>query len=520
MAKSKQKLSFSDEAKKALHLMQKTQKNIFLTGKAGTGKSTLLEHFRNKTKKKCAIIAPTGVAAINVQGETIHAFFGLKPGFEIDEAPLAARKCSNKRLFQRLETIVIDEISMVRADLLDAIDIYLRLVREEDIPFGGVQMVFIGDLYQLPPVVGRDDKEVFFSRYETPFFFGSKVFQDPNFDMEYIELEKIYRQNDEEFIDILNAIRNKTPNPEHLRILNQRVDKQFDPKKEKYIYLMTTNADANKVNLSELDKLPETPLSFFAETSGEVERNHFVTDQELILKEGAQVMFVNNDSIRRWVNGTIGTIVEINEFDEELTVDIEGEEVTVGRHTWDISKYIYKKSKLEREQIGTITQFPIKLAWAITIHKSQGKTFDRVIVDLGRGSFAHGQTYVALSRCRTLEGTVLKRPIRPQDIRLDYKVQQFITNFQYGKADQAQSLEDKVDIINEAIASESPLEILYLTATNQKSSRIIYPQIIQENSFKGFNFIGLKAHCTLRNTGRTFKIERMLEVKLLDRDQI
>jgi len=516
MAKSDSKLSFSEEAKKALHLMQKTKKNIFLTGKAGTGKSTLLEHFRTKTKKKCAVIAPTGVAAINVQGETIHAFFGLKPGFEIDEAPLAARKCSNKRLFQRLETIVIDEISMVRADLLDAIDIYLRLVRDEDVPFGGVQMIFIGDLYQLPPVVGRDDKEVFFSRYETPFFFGSKVFQDTSFDMEYIELEKIYRQNDEVFIDILNAIRNKTIQDGHLQTLNKRVDKYFDPKKEKFIYLMTTNADANKVNLNELEKLPETPLSFFAKTTGKVERNHFVTDQELVIKEGAQVMFVNNDSIRRWVNGTIGTVIEVDGFEEELIVDIDGEEVIVGTHTWDISKYVYNKSKLEREQIGTITQFPIKLAWAITIHKSQGKTFDRVIVDLGRGSFAHGQTYVALSRCRTLEGTVLKRPIRPQDIRLDYKVQQFITAFQYGKADQIQSLEDKVNVINEAIASETPLEILYLTATNQKSRRVIYPQIIQESSFKGYNFIGLKAHCTLRNTGRTFKIERMLEIKLLE----
>jgi ATP-dependent DNA helicase PIF1 len=509
-------LSFSDKAKEALHLMQDTGKNIFLTGKAGTGKSTLLEFFRAETSKRCAVVAPTGVAAINVQGETIHAFFGLKPGFEIDEAPLAAIKCSNKKLYQNLEAIVIDEISMVRADLLDAIDIFLRLVRDVAKPFGGVQMIFIGDLYQLPPVVGRDDKEVFYSRYETSFFFGAKVFEDPDFDMEYVELDKIYRQSDDKFIDILNAIRNKTTTQEHMQVLNQRVDKQFNPKDDKYIYLMTTNSDANRVNLLELDKLPASELYFSAQTTGEVESNHFVTEQELILKEGAQIMFVNNDSVRRWVNGTIGTIIGIDEFDEELLVDIDGEEVVVTPHTWDISKYVYKKSKLEREQIGTITQFPVKLAWAITIHKSQGKTFDKVIVDLGRGSFAHGQTYVALSRCRTLEGTVLKKPVRPQDIRLDYKVQQFITSFQYSKANKLQSLEEKVELINEAIASETPLEILYLTSSNQKSTRVIYPQIIQESVFNGCSFTGLQAHCTLRNAGRTFKLERMLEVRLKD----
>jgi len=496
--------------------MQKTNQHLFLTGKAGTGKSTLLEHFRNKTKKKCAIIAPTGVAAINVQGETIHAFFGLKPGFEIDEAPLAALKCKKASLFKRLETIVIDEISMVRADLLDAIDIFLRLVRDNDIPFGGVQMIFIGDLYQLPPVVGRNDKEVFFSRYSTPFFFGANLFDDPSFEMEYIELDTIYRQTDEGFIDILNAIRNKNLASKHLTQLNQRVDKNFDPLEEKYIHLMTTNADANKVNIAKLQQLHSEEVVFYAETTGQVERNHFVTDQELALKEGAQIMFVNNDAIRRWVNGTVGTVVEIDEFEEVITVDIEGEEVRVTPHTWDISKYVYNKGKLEREQIGSITQFPLKLAWAITIHKSQGKTFDKVIIDLGRGSFAHGQTYVALSRCRTLEGTVLRRAVRPQDIRLDFNVQRFITNFQYDKANQEQAMDEKLELIERAISLQVPIKIIYLTSKNEKSERTIIPQILHDMDFKGKAFYGLQAHCLLRKADRTFNAERILKVELLE----
>lgn len=521
------KLKFSDQAKQALKLMQETKQSLFLTGKAGTGKSTLLEHFRNKTKKRTAILAPTGVAAINVKGETIHAFFGLKPGFEVDEAPLAAKKCKNPRLYTKLEAIVIDEISMVRADLLDAIDIFLRLVREDDRPFGGIQMIFIGDLYQLPPVVTRDDKEAFFQNYTSPFFFGSNVIQDPNFDMEYIELQEIYRQSDQEFIDILNAIRNKTVNTKHLQTLNQRVDKEFrpegssqgsllgkgQPKKDKYIYLVTTNADANQINKAELEKLKNNEAVFYAETTGEVENNHFVTDRELSLKEGAQIMFVNNDVNRDWVNGTVGTITEIDEFNEELKVDINGVEVTVTPHTWEISKYVFKEGKFQREMIGSIKQFPLKLAWAITIHKSQGKTFDKVIIDLGRGTFAHGQAYVALSRCRSLKGTVLKRAVRPQDIRLDYTVQDFITNFQYGKASQNQSLEDKINIIEEAIYNRQKLVIDYLTTTNERSQRNVIPQVLDDMSFKGNTYKGLLAHCLYRKADRIFNVERILKVE-------
>jgi len=423
-------MDFSPPARRALEIMNETSKNLFLTGKAGTGKSTLLDFFRQNSTKKCAILAPTGVAALNVDGETIHAFFGLKPGFELDEVSKKTPRPRNPRLFQRLETIVIDEISMVRADILDAVDIFLQKVRENPEPFGGVQMVFIGDLYQLPPVVTRDERDSFGLRYRTPFFFGADVFSRGDFEMLFVELEKIYRQNDRDFIEILNAVRNNSIAPTHIKKLNRRVDSGFSDD-ENYIHLTTTNADARAINSAKLDAIDEPEHRFFATVDGKVEKNQFPTDEEVFLKVGSQVMFVVNDSDRRWVNGTIGRVCEIDDNFGEISVELsDGKIVSVDAHTWEISKYVLRDGRLEREIIGSFRQIPVKLAWAITIHKSQGKTFDRVIVDLGRGSFAHGQTYVALSRCRTLEGMILKKPVRPSDIRMDFAVQKFVTEWQ------------------------------------------------------------------------------------------
>jgi ATP-dependent DNA helicase PIF1 len=419
------KLTFSDQAIEALRLLRESDRHILLTGKAGTGKSTLLQHFIKNNFKKSVTLAPTGVAALNVQGETIHSFFGLKPGFELDEV-VENFHCKRPKTFANLEMIIIDEISMVRGDILDAIDIYLQKAREDHRPFGGVQMVFIGDLFQLPPVVTPQDRDAYFSRYKSPFFFGAQVMQDEYFNLMHIELETIYRQTDEGFIHLLNGIRDKSISFPDLDKLNQRAHQSLQPTADA-IHLTTTNKAAQGINQKRLGNLYEDEWSFDASIDGDVKKNQYPTDTSLRLKVGAQAMFVNNDSKRQWVNGTIGKIIDIDPILELVTIKTsEGKRVEVEKHTWEISKYVFKEGKFERELIGSFKQFPLKLAWAITIHKSQGKTFDNAVVDLGNGSFAHGQTYVALSRCRSLEGLFLTRPIRHSDIKTDLTVKRFI----------------------------------------------------------------------------------------------
>ena len=424
-------LDLNPQFKIALDIMKNSKKNMFLTGKAGTGKSTLLSHFIANGEASFVVLAPTGVAAINVQGQTIHSFFKFKPNITVEEAKKKGARAQNNELYTNLKTIIIDEVSMVRADLMDSIDVFLKSARSSHQAFGGVQIIFIGDLYQLPPVVTREDKEYFEVVYKSPYFFDSNVFKEPDFTMEFVELEKIYRQKDKAFIDLLNAIRTNSITHEHLQILNKRFDPDFDNDEDDYIHLTTTNAMAKEVNEYYLNKL-DTKSRFFEGTlKGEMEMRNLPTDLHLNLRVGAQVMFVNNDSLGRWANGTIGKITQID--DGEIWVKIHnGEEVHVTENTWDMYKYFFdKESKtLAQESAGSFTQIPVKLAWAITIHKSQGKTFDNVVIDLGRGSFAHGQTYVALSRCTTFEGIILKKPVKTSDIRLDWRVQKFITDYQ------------------------------------------------------------------------------------------
>ncbi len=434
-------LIFSVEACRAINLVQDTNKNVFITGKAGTGKSTLLEHLRLNSKRKMVVLAPTGVAAVNVNGDTIHSFFGLKPGFELDEA--REKRIDEKRAkrYKSLKTILVDEISMVRADLLDAMDVFLRKARDNNNPFGGVQMIFFGDLYQLPPVMTSSDKERFLSEYESPYFFDAKVFQGANdllsesFHLEHIRLEEIYRQTDLDFIEILNGVRNNCLTDDHLALLNERHDGNFIPdKKDKYIHLMTTNADAAKINALELAKLKGSVTTFVASNTGKIAKNLKPNDEEITVKVGAQVMFIYNDPERKWVNGTIGRVTNVcEEYNEEtdkmetflIVEKTDGNRVEVRPYKWEISRYVFDNGEFKREQIGSFTQIPLKLAWAITIHKSQGKTFEKVIIDLGQGSFAHGQTYVALSRCTSLEGIILRRPFRKSDIIMDRRVEVF-----------------------------------------------------------------------------------------------
>ena len=425
-------LLLNDDFKYALDALEKSGNSLFITGKAGTGKSTLLQLFRNTTKKKVAVLAPTGVAALNVQGQTIHSFFGFPP--RIITPAEGARRIVRKdllRMYKNLEILIIDEISMVRADMLDGMDKFLRVNRENFRPFGGVQVVFFGDLFQLPPVVTRDPVEsaYFQDYYESPYFFSAKLFQEPDFQLENLELRKVYRQESRHFLRLLEAVRINEIDHDDLDDLNERYQPDFKGT-EGYITLCSRNMTADRINQRELSLLNETEHEFLAEVKGQFDPGLYPTEAALKLKKGAQVMFVRNDlEERQFVNGTIGKIIEAGK--EKILVETEEHggkkrRIEVSKSEWEIIRYKGGPTGgLETETIGSFVQYPLKLAWAITIHKSQGKTFDRVLIDLGGGAFEHGQLYVALSRCRTLEGIVLRQRIRPQDVITDERVVDF-----------------------------------------------------------------------------------------------
>jgi ATP-dependent exoDNAse (exonuclease V) alpha subunit len=425
-------LVLNSDFRQALDLMEKTRRNLFITGRAGTGKSTLLQLFRDTTRKKTIVLAPTGVAALNVRGQTIHSFFGFPPRM-IDRKDIRKRKV--RKLYQAMEVLIIDEISMVRADLLDNIDVFLRVNRDNQQPFGGVQVIFFGDLFQLPPVVSSPmEKQYFSGYYESPYFFSAQVFHE-GFEFEMVELRQVYRQEQRHFLRLLDAIRLNRVDESDLEELNRRFAPDFEPE-EFFITLSARNATVDAINQRELAKLEGLPRYYTAFVSGEFNPSLFPTEMRLELKEQAQVMFLKNDPERKFVNGTIGKVTSLEP--EAVRVEVikpDGgvEEIEVQRSEWEILRYKMKPddpNQIETEVLGTFEQYPLRLAWAITIHKAQGKTFDRVIIDLGRGAFAHGQTYVALSRCRTLEGIILKEPLRPQDVLVDDRVVEFYEGHQ------------------------------------------------------------------------------------------
>jgi len=427
-------LDMNPAFKKALDSMEHTTKNLFITGKAGTGKSTLLQHFRSTTKKQIAVLAPTGVAAVNIQGQTIHSFFKFKPDITLDKVKRVYKEDNEKNIYKKLDALVIDEISMVRADLMDCVDKFLRVNRHTpDKPFGGVQMLFIGDMYQLPPVVTFQEKAVFSQHYETPYFFSAKVYE--SLDMELLELEKIYRQKDNRFIALLNDIRNNSIDDAGIALLNERYDRFFEPPAGNfYIRLTTTNALAEDLNTTELAKITSRGMKSVATIDGKFGREYCPAPLELHLKKGAQVMLLNNDNLRRWINGTMGKVVDfVSGIDGEVSIKVElqnGKQYLVSPYTWEVFKFFVEGNKIQSSVMGTFSQYPLMLAWAVTIHKSQGKTFERVVIDIGHGTFAHGQMYVALSRCTTLEGIVLKRPMKKLHILLDKRVVQFQDKYQ------------------------------------------------------------------------------------------
>jgi hypothetical protein len=421
-----------------------TSQNVFLTGKAGTGKTTFLHNLRKSTLKRTVVVAPTGVAAINAAGVTIHSFFQLPFGPQIplsfdslkntpqpgqpDERQKMYKLGRDKiRILKSIDLLIIDEISMVRADLLDAIDTVLRRYRNRHKPFGGVQLLMIGDLQQLAPVVKEEDWNILGKYYETPFFFSSLALKKSSF---YgIELKLVYRQSNQHFIDLLNKIRDNAAGQDTIDELNQRHIPGFEPdENEGYITLTTHNYQARNINDGRLARLKTREYHFAATIEGDFPELAYPTETDLVLKKGAQVMFVKNDSSaeKLWFNGKIGKIVRIG--DDQIFVQCPGEPdlLEVTREEWQNMKYTLNETSLEIEEtvLGTFRQFPLKLAWAITIHKSQGLTFDKAIID-ARSSFAHGQVYVALSRCRTLEGLILSTPLTTQSIKNDNTVRGF-----------------------------------------------------------------------------------------------
>lgn len=417
---------------RTIDLIENSREHLFITGRAGTGKSTFLNYYRSITKRKIVVLAPTGVAAVNVGGQTIHSFFNFKPDITPQTVSSVKIRPDSVNLYKKLQVIVIDEVSMARADLIDCMDIFLRLYGpRNNEAFGGVQMVMMGDLFQLPPVVLPAEKTIFQSLYTSPFFFGAHVFKGTN--IKIVEFEKNYRQKDDTFLALLDAVRTNRLTPQHFDVLNSRYDPFSEPKSDaRFIYLTTTNQLADQLNCERLNIIEEDLFTNEGVLRGSFIEKNCPTHKVLDLKIGAQVMLLNNDPEGRWVNGSIGKVTDIfNAGFNSMAVQVvltSGQTVEVEPFTWELHEFFYNNDKdsIDVRTVGSFKQFPMKLAWAITIHKSQGKTFDQVIIDVGNGAFCHGQVYVALSRCTSLEGIILKRKITPRDICMDQQILCFL----------------------------------------------------------------------------------------------
>ena len=493
-------MSKNPELELALQFIEKTDRNLFITGKAGTGKTTFLHQIKQESLKRMVIVAPTGVAAINAKGVTIHSFFQMPFGpilpNQIANTSNAQRKFSKTKIdiIKSLDLVIIDEISMVRADLLDGIDQVMRRYKNRNKVFGGAQILMIGDLQQLAPVVRPNEWSLLQSHYNTIYFFSSKAYQEAN--VVSIELKHIYRQKNEDFIKILNEIRTDTLSDMSAKILNKNYNPSFSPTKEEgYITLTTHNNRANLINESELNKLKIKSSFFKAEISGKFSENAYPNAERLELKVGAQVMFIKNDSStdKRYYNGKIGIITAISK--ESVTVKCANEidEIVTEKETWSNINYsINEETKaIKEEMIGAFSQIPLRLAWAITIHKSQGLTFEKAIID-AEASFAHGQTYVALSRCTSLEGLVLKTPITSSAIINDSTVSVFNESVEENHPDESVLNESEkhfqLNLISEILDYQPLLypitrliDVFYNNRTSIKGDVIDHLQTIKDD---------------------------------------
>ena len=453
------------EFQDALNLIQYTRQSVFLTGKAGTGKSTFLKYVCANTRKKHVVLAPTGIAAINAGGSTLHSFFKLPfhpllpddPNFSLKGGKLHSflkYSSEHRKLIKEIELVIIDEISMVRADIIDFIDKVLRVysqnMRE---PFGGKQVLLVGDVYQLEPVVKSDEREILNRFYPTPYFFSARVFNE--MELVSIELTKVYRQSDPVFVNVLDHIRNNTATAADLQLLNTRYDTHIEESEsDMYITLATRRDVVNYINEKKLAELPGDAVTLEGEIKGEFPESSLPTQMELEVKPGAQIIFIKNDPDKRWVNGTIGTISGIDEEDTLYIITEDGREFDVKKDKWSNIRYRYneQEKKIEEEELGVFIQYPIRLAWAITIHKSQGLTFSRVVIDFNGGVFAGGQAYVALSRCTSLDGIQLKKQISRGDIFVRPEIVNFAQRFNNQQAIDKALKQAQADIqYNEAI---------------------------------------------------------------------
>ncbi|MBI4234109.1 MAG: AAA family ATPase [Chloroflexi bacterium] len=506
-------IEINDDFRAALELIEQKNQSLFITGKAGTGKSTLLRYFRATTKKSVVVLAPTGLAAISVGGQTIHSFFRFPPRL-ID--PQSLRPSRNAGLFRRLDTLVIDEVSMVRADLMDGIDTALRLNRgKPNTPFGGVQVILIGDLFQLPPIVrGQELRGYFAGRYGGPYFFRAPVFSQTQVHM--IDLQKVYRQTEANFLTLLNAIRDGRADNGVLELLRSRVRKFKDLEQpEEYVTLTTTNQAAFEINMRFLERLPDPENTFEAIVSGKFDDSSFPTDPTLRLKVGAHVMMLRNDPNKRWVNGSIGVINEVSP--NRLCVEIKGVSYEIERHSWENVEYFFNReeNRVDQRVIGSFQQYPLRLAWAITIHKSQGQTLDRIYLDLGSGAFAHGQTYVALSRCRSLGGLALSRPVFASDVIVDEAVYEYKNIFAptgSGPANRPNSSANVRLVVSQAYSQKRRLRIEYRKPEFQGRQS---ETTLREIDVYAVGEDYLDAFCHFRHAQRTFKLDRIVSARML-----
>lgn len=513
-------LDINPQFQQALDLLEDTTRPVFITGKAGAGKSTLLEHFQKTTQKNPVLLAPTGVAALNVGGQTIHSFFGFSPSVNIDKILGGKQKPRDPTVFKRLQLLIIDEVSMLRADLLDCIDAFLRLYGPKiSQPFGGVQLALVGDLYQLPPVVTRDEQTYFNTTYPTPYFFSAQALTDPEVasQLALVTLEKIYRQQDQAFIDLLNKVRTATANASDIATLNQQVgpapavnQQENSESNTLHITLTTTNKAADTLNEERLATLDSKVYTSYAKVKGDVTKDYYPTAPQLQFKIGAQVMMLNNDAKGRWVNGSLGIIKGYKKHPQDgwhvkIWLEDSNDIAQVYAHNWEV--YQFKAggegAPITAEMAGSFSQFPFRLAWAITIHKSQGKTFNEVVIDMGWGAFASGQTYVALSRCTSLEGITLLSPLKRKDLRID----PLIEHFMQGGA--------KAITLYKAIAEQQTVKVDYEKQPGEVLPLTLTPAQLQTEEYQGKSYYGVRAYAEELDQRRVFDVAKIKKVQVV-----